>query len=110
MVEPVSGSPVLFGGIPVRDFEAAAHWYERLFDRAPDMRPHDHEACWKLTDGAWIYVVRDEERAGNALITVVVDELPAVDGERGEEGGLETLVVPAPDGNTIKFARAPGAG
>jgi hypothetical protein len=104
MVEPVS---VLFGGIPVRDYEAAAHWYERLFGRPPDMLPHDHEACWKLTDEAWIYVVRDAERAGNALITMIVDELPPVDGECGEEGGLHTLVVTDPDGNTIKFARPP---
>jgi hypothetical protein len=104
MVEPVS---VLFGGIPVRDFEAAAQWYERLLDRPPDMRPHDHEACWKLTDEAWLYVVRDAERAGNALITIIGDELPGVDGTRGEEGGLETLVVTDPDGNSIKFAKPP---
>src|SRR3954468_13692379 len=53
MLEPVT---VLFGGIPVHDFDAAAQWYERLLRRAPDMRPHDHEACWKLTDEAWIYL------------------------------------------------------
>src|SRR3954447_23431160 len=107
MVEPVSGSPVLFGGIPVSDFEAAERWYERLLGRPPDMRPHDHEACWKLTDEAWIYVVRDAERAGHALITIIVDELPDAAGERGEEGGLQTLVVTDPDGNTVKFAQAP---
>ena len=98
---------VLFGGIPVRDFEAAARWYESLIGRPPDMRPHDHEACWKLAESAWVYVVRDPERAGNALITLIVDELPAVEGERREEGGLQTLVVTDPAGNTVKFARAP---
>src|SRR3954452_14875185 len=105
MVEPVS---VLFGGIPVRDFEAAAQWYERLLERPPDMRPHDHEACWKLTDEAWIYVVRDAERAGNALITIIVDELPPIEGARGEEGGLPTVVAVDPDGNRIKFGQYRG--
>jgi hypothetical protein len=102
MVEPVS---VLFGGIPVRDFEAAAQWYERLFDRPPDMRPHEHEACWKLTDEAWIYVVRDIDRAGNALITIIGDELPPIDGERVEMGGMLTVEAVDPDGNKIKFGR-----
>jgi catechol 2,3-dioxygenase-like lactoylglutathione lyase family enzyme len=102
MLEPVS---VLFGGIPVRDFEAAARWYEDLFDRPPDMRPHDHEACWKLTAEAWIYVVRDAERAGNALITIIGDELPPIDGELVEVGGMLTVEAVDPDGNRIKFGR-----
>src|SRR3954454_13400241 len=108
MVEPVSGSSVLFGGIPVSDFAASAQWYERLLGRPPDMRPHNHEACWKRPDGAWIYVVRDAARAGNALITLIVDELPPIEGERGEEGGLPTVEAVDPDGNRIKFGQYRG--
>jgi catechol 2,3-dioxygenase-like lactoylglutathione lyase family enzyme len=107
MVEPVEGVLVLFGGIPVADFEAALPWYERLLGHPPDMVPKEGEACWKLSDEAWIYVVRDAERAGKALITVIVEELPAAAGQHGEEGGLQTLVVADPDGNEIKFARPP---
>jgi catechol 2,3-dioxygenase-like lactoylglutathione lyase family enzyme len=102
MVERVS---VLFGGIPVRDFEAAAQWYERLLGRPPDMRPHDHEAAWKLSDSGWIYVVRDPQRAGNALVTLIGDELPAVDGHFAEMGGMLTVEVTDPDGNKIKFGK-----
>jgi|SRR5436305_10855548 catechol 2,3-dioxygenase-like lactoylglutathione lyase family enzyme len=104
MVEPVT---VLFGGIAVRDFGAAAQWYEQLLGRPPDMRPHAAEAAWKLTDSAWIYVVRDTERAGNALVTIIVDELPAVDGPIVEMGGMRTVEVADPDGNKIKFAERP---
>lgn len=102
MVDPVS---VLFGGIPVRDFEAAAQWYERLLERPPDMRPHDHEVVWKVGDGGWIYVVRDPQRAGNALITIIGDQLPPFDGKRAEEGGFLTVEVTDPEGNRIKFGR-----
>jgi catechol 2,3-dioxygenase-like lactoylglutathione lyase family enzyme len=105
MVERVTALPVLFGGIAVRDYEAAAQWYERLLGRPPDMLPHDHEAAWKLTDSAWIYVVRDQERAGKALITIIGDELPAVDGHFAEMGGMLTVEVTDPDGNRIKFGK-----
>src|SRR3954467_2017502 len=105
MVEPVDRVTALFGGIPVSDFGAAAQWYERLFDRPPDMRPHDHEACWKFADEAWIYVVGDAARPGNALITIIGDELPPIDGERVEMGGMLTVEVVDPDGNRIKFGR-----
>jgi hypothetical protein len=108
MVEPVS---VLFGGIAVRDFEAALPWYERLMRRPPDMVPKEGEACWKWGDGAWIYVVRDPDRAGNALVTVIVDDIyeyvPA-DAELLEEGGMLTAAVTDPEGNRIKFGHPRG--
>jgi hypothetical protein len=102
MVEPVT---VLFGGIPVRDFEALLPWYERLMGRAPDMVPKEGEACWKLTETAWIYVVRDPERAGNALVTIIVDDLPAIDAELVEMGGMLTVEAVDPEGNKVKFGR-----
>jgi catechol 2,3-dioxygenase-like lactoylglutathione lyase family enzyme len=102
MVERVT---VLFGGIPVRDFEAALPWYERLLGRPPDMVPKEGEVCWKFTDDAWIYVVRDAERAGNALITIIVDELPEIDAELVEMGGMLTVEATDPEGNKIKFGR-----
>src|SRR3954447_2187161 len=102
MVEPVT---VLFGGIPVRDFEAALPWYERLLGRPPDMRPKEGEVCWKLSESGWIYLVRDPERAGSALITVIGDELPAIDGDLVEMGGMLTVEAVDPEGNRIKFGR-----
>jgi hypothetical protein len=34
----------LFAGIPVRDYNAAVAWYERLFGAAPAFMPDDTEA------------------------------------------------------------------
>jgi catechol 2,3-dioxygenase-like lactoylglutathione lyase family enzyme len=66
---------VLFAGIPVADLDAAIEWYERLLGGPPDMTPNEIERTWKLTDESWIYVVADPERAGKALVTVMVDDL-----------------------------------
>jgi catechol 2,3-dioxygenase-like lactoylglutathione lyase family enzyme len=66
---------VLFAGIPVADLDSAIAWYERLLGGPPDMTPNEIERTWKLTDESWIYVVKDPERAGKALVTVMVDDL-----------------------------------
>jgi predicted enzyme related to lactoylglutathione lyase len=109
----------LFAGIPVADFDAARPWYERLVGRAPDMLPKEGEACWQLTETGWIYVVADADRAGHALVTVLVDDLDAhLAGmaERGiETGPIETIPGPVrrtevvdPEGNRIQFGQPPG--
>jgi catechol 2,3-dioxygenase-like lactoylglutathione lyase family enzyme len=66
---------VLFAGIPVADLDSAIDWYERLLGGPPDMEPNEIERTWKLTDESWIYIVTDPERAGTALVTVMVDDL-----------------------------------
>jgi len=43
--------------------------------RPPDFIPHEHEAVWQVIENAWIYVVADSERAGKALLTLMVDDL-----------------------------------
>ena len=35
----------------------------------------DNEAMWQVADRGWIYVVGDTNRAGNALLTLLVDDL-----------------------------------
>ena len=67
--------PVLFAGVPVADYPAARGWYERLFGRGPDMVPNQTEVVWQVAEGGWVYVVADAERAGRALVTVIVDDL-----------------------------------
>ena len=64
-----------FTGLPVADLVSALAWYERLAGRPPDLIPNESEAAWQLTDNAWLYVVHDAERAGKALLTVLVDDL-----------------------------------
>jgi predicted enzyme related to lactoylglutathione lyase len=104
----------VFAGIAVSDLDAGLAWWERLLGRPPDMRPNDDEACWQLTDSGWIYVVRDAERAGKGLVTVLVDDLDehlAGVGERGIEvgpikeipGAVRSVWISDPEGNRIQF-------
>jgi glyoxylase I family protein len=77
---------VVFAGIPVADYATGREFYERLLGRPPDMYPNDNEAVWQVAGAGWIYVVGDAGRAGNALLTLIVDDLDehvAVLAERG---------------------------
>jgi catechol 2,3-dioxygenase-like lactoylglutathione lyase family enzyme len=65
----------VFAGIPVADYDAALAWYERLLGRPPDVIVTDKEAMWQVADRGWIYVVGETKRAGNALLTLLVDNL-----------------------------------
>jgi hypothetical protein len=102
----------LFAGIPVRDLHDGLAWWELLLSRPPDMHPNDNEACWQLTDSSWIYVVGDAKRAGNALVTVFVDDLQGFlagvaargipVGEVTEKPGVLRTEITDPDGNAIQ--------
>jgi predicted enzyme related to lactoylglutathione lyase len=109
---------MLFAGVPVADFAAARPWYERLFGRPPDMLPHEAEAVWRLAEAGWVYVVADAGRAGNALVTVIVDDLDGLverlAGRGLTAGPVETLgsgtrraEIRDPDGNRIAFGEVP---
>jgi predicted enzyme related to lactoylglutathione lyase len=109
----------LFAGIPVADYDAARPWYERLIGRAPDMLPHDREAAWQLSETGWIYVVADAERAGRALVTLLVDDLDSEVAALAERGiacePIETVpgkfrrtAVVDPEGNRVAFAQPLG--
>jgi len=108
---------VLFAGIPVADLDAAIEWYERLLGGPPDMKPNETERAWKLTDESWIYVVRDPERAGKALVTAMVDDLDerlAGLAQRGIEPdeiqviseAVRKAVFTDPEGNEIGIGQA----
>jgi predicted enzyme related to lactoylglutathione lyase len=109
----------VFAGVPVADYDAALRWYERLIGRAPDMLPHDREAAWQLSETGWIYVVADAERAGRALVTLLVDDLDTHVAELAERGivapPIETVpgkfrrtAVLDPEGNRVAFAQPLG--
>ena len=108
---------VLFAGIPVADLDAAIEWYERLLGGPPDMSPNEIERAWKLTNESWLYVVTDPERAGHALVTVMVDDLDerlAGIRERGiAVGEIQQITentrkaeIVDPEGNRISFGQA----
>lgn len=111
--------PELFPGIAVADLGQARHWYERLAGRPPDFLPNDNEAVWHLGGTGWIYVVGDAGRAGNGLITVLVEDLDArvaVLAERGLEtepidevpGVVRKAAITDPEGNRITFGESLG--
>lgn len=104
----------VFAGIPVVNHEAALEWYERLLGRPPDRLPTEDEAVWELSDTGLIYVVGDEERAGSALLTLIVDDLDGwaeAAARRGiavgeidtAPGAVRRTVITDPDGNRIQF-------
>jgi catechol 2,3-dioxygenase-like lactoylglutathione lyase family enzyme len=104
----------VFAGVPVADYDAALAWYERLLGRPPDVIVKENEAMWQIAETGWIYVVGDIDRAGNALLTLLVDDLEdhvAEFAERGlATGAIDTVpgvvrkaVMIDPDGNMITF-------
>ena len=111
--------PVLFAGVPVADHPAARGWYERLFGRAPDMVPNETEVVWQVAEAGWVYVVADAERAGRALVTVIVDDLDGLLAGLAERGlapgaietygnGVRRAEIRDPEGNRIAFGQVPG--
>jgi hypothetical protein len=109
----------LFAGIPVSDYEAALPWYERLLGSEPTFLAHATEAVWELAEHRSLYIVEDAERAGNALQTILVDDLDAVVSEIAARGiepdrretysnGVRKVTYRDADGNEIGFGGTPG--
>ncbi len=86
----------VFAGVPVSDYENALPWYERLFGRPPDRLPADDEAVWHLAETGLVYLVRDQERAGRALVTLIVDDLERSLTDLAERGLAPTRVDATP--------------
>jgi predicted enzyme related to lactoylglutathione lyase len=110
---------VLFACVTVTDLDGAVAWYTRLFGRPVDIVPNDDEVMWRCADAAWLYVLRDEKRAGHAVVTLCVadlDQAVADIAARGITGGpLEIIGDTArkvtytdADGNTISFIQVTG--
>ena len=76
----------LFAGIPVRDYEEARPWYERLLGSEPSLLPHSTEAVWELADHRFLYIVERPERAGHAMHTLFVADLDALVAEIAARG------------------------
>jgi len=100
--------------LPVSDIDRARAWYERLFGRVPDNTPMPTLAEWHLTEGGWVQVWVDHERAGRGLLNLAVDDLPAhLAGLRAaglEPGdvqevnrGVRLAPISDPDGNVVTF-------
>jgi catechol 2,3-dioxygenase-like lactoylglutathione lyase family enzyme len=109
----------LFAGVAVTDYPSSRAWYESFFGRPPDLVPNDNEAAWQVAAEGWVYVVGDAERAGNALVTVLVADLDgrlaalaSVGIEPGAvesyPNGVRKVLFADPDGNVIALGHVPG--
>ena len=108
----------LFAGICVSDFEAARPWYEALLGAEPSFLPHDTEAVWEQIDHGYVYLVEDAERAGNAVLTLFLEDLDsevAAIAGRGIEpaeretysNGVRKITYRDADGNEVGFGGGP---
>ena len=112
---------MLFARVAVTNFQAALDWYERFFARPPDVIAHENEVMWRVTDGGWLYVVLDQDRAGKSGLAMAVSEIESVTAalkERGittgpivQEGdaGLKAIALD-PDGNSIEIIQVVARG
>jgi predicted enzyme related to lactoylglutathione lyase len=108
----------LFAGICVSDFQAALPWYERLLGSEPSFLAHETEAVWDLAEQRSVYVVQDPARAGNAVVTVFVNDLDTLVADiaaRGIESanretysnGVRKVTFRDADGNEVGFGGVP---
>ena len=106
----------LFGGLRVRDFQAARAWYERLLGE-PTFFPHATEAVWTLAEDRSIYVVEQTDDAGNCMVMIFVDDLDAriaaiaargiePDEQETYANGVRKVIYRDPDGNEVAFGGA----
>jgi hypothetical protein len=108
----------LFAGIPVSDYEAARHWYERLFGAEPSFVAHETECVWELAEHRYVFIVENAERAGNAVHTIFAGSLDSLVAEIAARGidpdlretysnGVRKATYRDADGNEISFGGAP---
>ncbi|WP_319461948.1 VOC family protein [Micromonospora sp. RTP1Z1] len=108
----------LFAGISVRDYTAAAAWYERLLGAPPSFLPNDTEAVWELADHRYVFIEVRPEHAGHAMHTVFVGDFDARISQIAERGlepaeretyanGVRQATFRDPDGNEIGVGAAP---
>lgn len=100
------------------DYDSALPWYERLFGRHPDVVVKGDEAMWRVTDTGWVYVVGDSDRAGQTMLTLLVENLEVhvaqLEGRGIVTGAIETVpglyrktLITDPEGNAITLGEAP---
>ena len=111
----------LFAGVGVTDFERAVAWFESLLGEPAAFEATDTEHVWSVAEHGWIYVVLRPERAGQAMVTVFLDDLDrfvesaasrGIEPDQREtyENGVRKIIYFDPDGNEIGFGGGPDEG
>jgi catechol 2,3-dioxygenase-like lactoylglutathione lyase family enzyme len=108
---------LLYAGVPVTDMPVSLAWFGAFFGRPAD-EVIGGEALWQISETAWIFVVEQPDRAGNALLTLGVERLDEILARLAAHGveyepvetygnGVRHVVVLDPDGNSLSLAEAP---
>jgi predicted enzyme related to lactoylglutathione lyase len=108
----------LYAGIPVSDYSAALTWYEQLFGSPPTFIASDTEAVWELAEHRSVALEHRSDRAGNAMLTIFIDDFEAHLAQIAERGiepssretypnGVRHATYHDPEGNEISFGGAP---
>ena len=108
----------LFAGMPVRNFSTARSWYQHLLGGEPAFFPTETEAVWEVGDHRYLYIEERPDRAGGAVVTLLVDDLNAYVAQIASRGiepvtqetydnGVRKVIFSDPDGNEIGFGPSP---
>jgi catechol 2,3-dioxygenase-like lactoylglutathione lyase family enzyme len=108
----------LFAGMPVSNYAAARAWYQQLLGAEPAFFPTDTEAVWELGDHRYLYIEERSDRVGQAVVTLLVDDLDRYVAQiagRGIEpvkqetypNGVRKVIYNDPEGNEIGFGPSP---
>ena len=107
----------IYAGAIVADFAAGLVWYEKFMGRPADDQPFPGMAQWRNMGGAGLQLWQDVDRAGKAIMTIVVPDLTREqtrlsqagieigDISRGDYGAVAQLT--DPQGNRIHLAEPP---
>jgi predicted enzyme related to lactoylglutathione lyase len=76
----------IYAAATVRDLEAALAWYERFMGGPADDHPLPDMVQWRNMGAAGLELWRDDARAGNAVMTIVVPNLTAEKKRLAAEG------------------------
>jgi glyoxylase I family protein len=100
--------------VAVRDIEVGRTWYSKLFGREPDNNPMSNLIEWQVTNGAWVQVTEDAQRAGNGMLNLAVSDIEEGARELCEMGietgeiinankGVRLCPITDPDSNKIQL-------
>lgn len=107
----------IYASAVVRDFDAALEWYTKLMGRPVDDQPFPGMAQWRNMGAAGLQIWQDNDRAGQAIMTIVVGDLAAEKSRleplgfrfeheaTGDFGAVAQIF--DPEGNRINLTQAP---
>lgn len=67
--------PSVFIGVTVSELAVSERWYQRFFDRAPDVLVSVDEVMWQLNEQSWLFIVQDESAERSANLVLAADDL-----------------------------------